>query len=351
MVSVALTNAESSLALAVVASSSNPLLLLSADLKVIAASRSFCLAFGIDPSKAANLHLGALGAGEWNSPKLASLLAATAAGAAEIHAYEMDLDRPGQELRHLVVNAHKLDYDDKEQVRLLLGIADVTEIRASEQLKDDLIRDKAILLREVQHRIANSLQIIASVLLQSARRVQSDETRNHLRDAHSRVMSIASVQRQLSQSSVNEVGLRTYFTELCASLGASMIEDLSRLSIEVSVDDSVVSSDTSVSLGLIVTELVINALKHAFPDGRTGKIVVTYQRHGPNWTLSVGDDGIGMPTDPALSKTGLGTSIVEALASQLGAEVLTRSALPGTTVAIVHAQVAAVHQDAKAGVA
>lgn len=344
---VSATNSESSLALAVVASSSNPLLLLSADLEVIAASASFCVAFGIDPSTAANLHLGELGEGEWDSPKLASLLVATAAGAADIHAYEMDLDRPGEDLRHLVVNAHKLDYDDKEHVRLLLGIADVTEIRANERLKDDLIRDKAILLREVQHRIANSLQIIASVLLQSARRVQSDETRSHLKDAHSRVMSIASVQRQLSESSLGEVELSSYFTQLCASLGASMIEDPSQLSIEVSVDNTLISSNTSVSLGLIVTELVINALKHAFPHGRTGKIIVAYQRQGPNWTLSVSDDGIGIPVGAASPKPGLGTSIVEALATQLGAEVHVASSVLGTVVSITHAQIAAVRQEAR----
>jgi two-component sensor histidine kinase len=341
-------DAASSLALAVVASSNTPLLLLAGDLTVIAASTSFCTAFGIDPAEVAHRQLAALGAGEWNSPKLASLLSATAAGAAEIHAYEMDLERPGSGLRHLVVNAHKLDYEDKDQVRLLLGVLDVTELRANEKQKDDLIRDKAILLREVQHRIANSLQIIASVLMQSARRVQSDETRLHLKDAHSRVMSIASVQRQLAESSVEDVALRPYFIQLCGSLGASMIEDSSRLSIEVSVDDSVTSPDTSVSLGLIVTELVINALKHAFPGGRGGKILVDYHTYGPNWTLSVSDDGVGMSTDPALSKPGLGTSIVEALANQLEADVQIRSTMAGTSVAITHTKIAAVHRDAVA---
>jgi two-component sensor histidine kinase len=202
------------------------------------------------------------------------------------------------------------------------------------------------LLREVQHRIANSLQIIASVLLQSARRVQSEETRGHLKDAHSRVMSIASVQQQLAQSAEGDVVLRPYFTQLCASLGASMIEDHARLSIHLAVDDSVVGSETSISLGLIVTELVINALKHAFPEGRQGAIDVRYQARGPNWTLSVSDDGIGISADPETAKAGLGTSIVEALASQLQAEVRVADAAPGTTVEIVHSAVAIVREAA-----
>lgn len=331
-----------SLMLAVIATSETPLLLLAGDLTVIAASTSFSAAFGIDPSTLRGKPVLEMGAGEWNLPQFGSLLTATASGAAEVHAYELDLRRPGHGVQHLVLNAHRLDYEDKDRVRLLLAVADVTAARASEKLKDDLIRDKAVLLREVQHRIANSLQIIASVLLQSARRVQSEETRGHLKDAHSRVMSIASVQQQLAQSAEQDVVLRPYLTQLCASLGASMIEDPARLSIRVSVDDTVIASDKSISLGLIVTELVINALKHAFPEGRGGTIDIRYQSRGPNWSLSVADDGVGMSGNAEAAKPGLGTSIIEALASQLEAEVRISNAAPGTAIEIVHSSLAAV---------
>lgn len=332
-----------SLMLAVIATSETPLLLLSGDLEVVAVSRSFCVAFGLDSAAVQGRSVLEMGEGEWNLPQLGSLLAATASGATEVRAYELDFRQPNRDVRHLVLNAHRLDYDDKDRVRLLLAVADVTTARANEKLKDDLIRDKAVLLREVQHRIANSLQIIASVLLQSARRVQSEETRGHLKDAHSRVMSIASVQRQLAQSAEGDVLLQPYLTQLCASLGASMIEDPTRLSIQVAVDDCLVDSEKSISLGLIVTELVINALKHAFPDGRDGKITVRYHARGPNWTLSVSDNGVGMSADVNVAKPGLGTSIVEALASQLEAEVRLGNAAPGTTVEIVHKRLAVVH--------
>jgi two-component sensor histidine kinase len=340
-------SASRSLMLAVIATSETPLLLLSGDLTVIAASTSFCVAFGIDPATVPGKYVLEMGNGEWNIPQLSSLLTATATGAAEIHAYELDLRRMDHGLRHLVLNAHRVDYEDKLRVRLLLAVTDVTEARASEKLKDDLIREKAIRMREVQHRVANSLQIIASVLLQSARRVQSEEARGHLKDAHSRVLSIASVQQQLAQSTEGDVALRPYLTQLCASLGASMIADPARLSIQVVADNTVVSSETSISLGLIVTELVINALKHAFPDGRQGKISVDYRARGPNWTLSVSDDGVGMPSDPQAAKPGLGTSIVEALASQLEAEVQVGNSVPGTRVEIVHSGLAVV-RDASA---
>jgi two-component sensor histidine kinase len=211
----------------------------------------------------------------------------------------------------------------------------------AEKLKDDLLREKAILLQEIQHRVANSLQIIASVLLQSARRVQSDETRGHLQAAHNRVMSVAALQQQLATSRLGDVELGPYFDQLCESLSASMISHDSQVSIDVTTDKSTVKADISVSLGLIVTELVINALKHAFPDGRHGKIVVGYKSRGPDWTLSVGDNGVGMPVGPVRATPGLGTSIVEALAKQLTAGVKVSAAKPGTDVSVIHIQIAA----------
>jgi two-component sensor histidine kinase len=330
------------LALAVVDSSTAPLLLLNADLTLVAASKSFCRAFQIDPASVPACTLRDLGAGEWNIPQLVTMLNAVASGFAEVEGYEIDLVRSGRESRRLVLNAQKLDYGSTDQVRLLLAVSDVTEARIAEKLKDDLLKEKDVLLQELQHRVANSLQIIASVLMQSARKVQSDETRTHLFDAHQRVMSVAALQQQLATSSASEVALRPYFTALCASIGASMIRDHNQLSLNVSVDDSTSAADVSVSLGLIVTELVINALKHAFPGDRKGKIKVDYRSHGPNWTLSVTDDGIGMPADAANAKPGLGTSIVQALTRQLQAVIEVADANPGTAVSVAHTQIAAV---------
>ena len=331
-----------SLALAVVGSSRPPLLLLDQSLKVIAVSDSFCLAFDIDADRVVGRFLGEVGTGEWNRPQLRVLLEATAAGAAAIDAYEMDLKGARQGVRKLVINARRLAYADDQPVRLLLTVEDVTVARADEKEKDDLLREKAILLQELQHRVANSLQIIASVILQSARKTTSDETRGHLKDAHSRVMSVASLQQQLAASRLGEVELAPYFTQLCKSIAASMIHDPSRLSLKVEADDSATSADVSVSLGLIVTELVINSLKHAFPGGRSGPIVVGYSGQGPNWTLTVRDDGVGMPRDAASATPGLGTSIVEALAKQLHARIQVESPGQGTMVSVIHSQLAAV---------
>lgn len=330
--------AASSLAMALIVSSQAPLVLLDDEFRIIAASNSFCHAFAIRQSGLVGVRLADLGDGEWNVKQLNSLLQATVAGIASVDAYEMDLVRPGEPPRRLVLGVQKLDYFDADNVRLVLSVTDVTAARLAEKLKDDLVREKQILLQELQHRVANSLQIIASVLMQSARRVQSEETRLHLHDAHHRVMSIATMQRQLAASRLGEVELRPYFRDLCASIGASMIADHDRLQLISTTDESKVNADISVSLGLIVTELVINALKHAFPGhDPSGRIEVDYLARGTGWILSVGDDGIGMPGGGADVKPGLGTGIVEALSKQLGATVTVTSVSPGTTVSVVHA--------------
>jgi len=327
------TKASDGLAIAIVTSSNAPMLLLDGKLNIMAASASFCSAFRLEPKMVQGRAISALGAGEWDLPQLQSLLKMTAAGEAAIDAYEIDLARTGEPVRRLVLNAQKLQFAAARNIHILLSIMDVTDARLAEKIKGDLVREKAILLQELQHRVANSLQIIASVLMQSARRVRSEETRGYLQDAHHRIMSVASLQRQLTTTSEIDVELRAYFTDLCASIGASMIHDHNRLSLDVEVDDeNTVGADVSVSLGLIVTELVINALKHAFPDGRNGKIVVGYRAGGTDWALSVKDDGVGM--NHRESTPGLGTSIVESLSGQLGGTIAIVSSSRGTEVTV-----------------
>lgn len=323
-----------------VVSSTAPLLLLDGAQKIVAVSASFCLAFDIDPAKAGGRQLLDLGEGEWNVRQLRSLLDATASGDATIPTYEMDLTRPGQPTRRLVLTVQKLAYGFPDQMRLLVSVADVTEARLSDKVNKDLAFQNEILLQEVRHRVANSLQIIASVIMQNARRTQSEETRGHLRDAHQRVMSVADLQQQLAASTLGTVRLREYLDKLCASISASMIEDPAALSLGVDCDDVVIDAGVSVSLGLVVTELVINSLKHGFPEERGGAIVVAYHRKGDDWTLSVADDGVGMPTHGQPPATGgLGTSIIQALARQLHAVVSVDAENPGTKVTLTHAVV------------
>jgi two-component sensor histidine kinase len=325
-----------SLALAVVAVSESPLLLLDGDLNVIEASGSFYRAFQVDPQGVRGRSFLSLGTGEWDLPELRSLLGGAAATDSELRAYEMNLDREGREPRRLVLNCQKLNYANESSARLILSISDVTEARASDRLRDSMLREKAILLQEIQHRVADSLKVVAAVLLHSVRNLRSEGTRQRLYDVDNRSASIDAVEQQLVVSQLGDVELRPYLTDLCDSLAGSLVGDRTQLSLAITADGSVAKASDSVSLGLIVTELVINALKHAFPGCPSGRILVDYRSMKRDWTLSVSDNGVGMPTDPESAKPGLGSTIVEALAKRLQATIQLSDAHPGLTVSVVH---------------
>ncbi len=196
--------------------------------------------------------------------------------------------------------------------------------------------DQEVLLREMQHRVANSLQIVASILSLKARTVKSEEARLHLMDARNRVMSIAAVQRQLLASGHSSaIRIDDYLSELSEGLAASLTEKV-RLSVVVD-GIATVESNKAIAIGFVMTELIINALKHAFPQKRRGKIIVAYQTTGSDWSLSVSDDGVGL-ANPSMNagRSGYGTKIVDALAKELDARVLVKSGAKGTRVSLIH---------------
>ena len=317
-----------------------PVLVLDKDLRVIAASRSFYSAFKVRPEDTEGRLLYALSDGQWDIPKLRVLLEKIIPEQGVMEGYEVEHEFPGLGLRTICLNARQVFYEGGAGTTILLGMEDVTERRILEREKDELLRQKDTLLEELQHRIANSLQIIASIILMKARVVQSEETRFHLEDAHKRVLSVAAVQKQLHASgATGVVEIAPYLSQLCRSLAHSMIGDTRPISLKVIGQGGRATSRQAESLGLIVTELVMNALKHAFRDDKTkGQITVAYDMIGTNWKLSISDNGIGKPEGGfAQGKSGLGTGIVKALAHQLDAQFETLAGPEGTTVSITHA--------------
>jgi two-component sensor histidine kinase len=321
-----------------------PLIVLDNDLRVVAASRSFYRTFKVNRDETQGRLLYELGDGQWDIPKLRVLLEKIIPEHGVMENYEVEHEFPGLGCRTMCLNARQVFYEGNSPATLLLGIEDITETLALEREKDDLLRQKDVLLEEMQHRVANSLQIIASILLLKAKSVQSKETRQHLQDAHKRVMSVASVQQHLHASGTSgPIDIAPYLSKLCETLAASLVGENRPILLKAIVGEGTATSSQAVSLGLIVTELVINALKHAFPeDTKPGLVTIAYEVAGTNWKLSVTDDGIGRPDGAfAQAKTGLGTTIVKALSQQLGAQVETLSGPQGTTVTVTHATFAA----------
>ena len=305
----------SPLAQAIVDTIRDPLLVLDQDLRVVTANRAFYRTFRMKSQDIQGRPVYGLGEGQWDIPELRLLLEDVAPQHAVMEAYEVERNFPGIGRRSMLLNAREVFNQKNARKLILLAIEDVTDRRAAEREIAELLQQKETLLQEMQHRIANSLQIIASILLLKARTVPSEETRLHLRDAHLRVMSVATVQQHLQASGHGvSIDLGPYLSRLCDALAASMIGDSRPISVTAEADAATVASSEAVSIGLITTELVINALKHAFPSGSSGKILVKYDVDEANWRLSVSDNGVGLhPDGSGRGNTGLGAAIVEAL--------------------------------------
>ena len=201
-----------------------PLLVLDQDLRVIAASRSFYLTFKVSRDDTEGRLLYALGDGQWDIPKLRLLLGKIIPKHGAMEDYEVEHEFPDIGPRMMCLNAREVFYEEGSHTTILLGIEDVTRQRVLEREKDDLLRQKDVLLEEIQHRIANSLLIVASIILLKARAVHSEETRLHLQDAHKRVMSVAAVQEHLHASGVSgPIKMGPYLSRLCETLATSMI--------------------------------------------------------------------------------------------------------------------------------
>jgi two-component sensor histidine kinase len=335
------------LAQAIVDTVREPLLVLDKDLRVLAASRSFYSTFQVAPRVTQGELLYELGDGQWDIPELRVLLERIVPEHSVMEDYEVEHQFPQIGKRTMLLNARKVFYEGNSHTTLLLGIEDVTARRALEREREDLLRkqqallqEKDVLLQEMEHRVGNSLQIIAAIILMKSRMVTSEETRLQLQDAHKRVMSVAAVQKYLhATGTAGPVEMAPYLTQLCDSLKTSMIGDYRPTTLKVTSDAGTVTSREAVSLGLIVTELILNALKHAFKnDSDDRRIAVGFAIAGTNWKLSVVDNGIGAPVGVfAQAKSGLGTSIVNALAQQLEARVDVKSGRQGTSVSVTHA--------------
>lgn len=195
------------------------------------------------------------------------------------------------------------------------------EVRASRDRFEALAAERALLMQEVNHRVGNSLQLIASLLTLQSNAARNPGIKEALTDATGRVLAVAQVHRRLYTSNdVQSVSVDQYLT--------GMMEDLRRSSdtnalgqLTLSADPIRVDPDRAVAVGVIVNELVMNALKYAYPDS-TGPIRVVLKDLGNNRAVvCVEDDGVGMEPRATPKSTGLGQRIVRAMGEKLGAKI------------------------------
>jgi two-component sensor histidine kinase len=213
---------------------------------------------------------------------------------------------------------------DGRLVRLEIAY-DVTERKAMEESLREALKEKETLLKEIHHRVKNNLAIIQSLLNLQSTHYGDAASVELLRESQNRVRSMGLIHEKLYQSSdLRNVNLAEYIKSLSTQLFKSYRSHISNVRLEMDVPEIKLDIDTLVPCGLILNELITNALKHAFPEGIGGTLYVEVKDLGDrNYRLTVKDDGVGLPEDFNLEKSkGLGGMIVSSLTDQLRGEVV-----------------------------
>jgi two-component sensor histidine kinase len=186
------------------------------------------------------------------------------------------------------------------------------------------LRQRDLLMAEIHHRVKNNLQIVASLLNLQADRLRSPAAKAEFSAARDRVQALSTLHRHLYlHQSFERIALRPFLEELTRQLAGALGADSgSGIAIEIEAEDAELGSDQAISLALLVTEAVSNAIRYAFPDGRPGRISIRFAAEGDHAALTIADDGIGLHAEAeAEGGDGLGLRLIQGFAAHLGGEV------------------------------
>ncbi len=218
---------------------------------------------------------------------------------------------------HIEVSAAKVTY--RGQPASLSYLRDITDRRAAEEQIKSSLKEKEVLIKEIHHRVKNNLQVVSSLLFLQSQTVKDEGTRRILEESRTRVKSMAFIHKQLYQSrNLAHIDFAPYVRSLTKNLLTSYRTNGNAVTMEVQVDDIFLALDAAIPCGLIINELVSNALKHAFSKDLAGHIKIDLRREQQKYILIVTDNGIGLPPDVDVQTTEtLGLQLVAALVQQL----------------------------------
>ena len=197
-------------------------------------------------------------------------------------------------------------------------------LRHANERLESIVARQAVLMREVNHRVANSLQLVASLVQMQANTVADQAARDALRDTQARIAAIMQIHRRLYTSDdVEQVEMQEYLTGLVDELQQSFSASSAKRPIHLNVDPVRLKTDKAVSIGVVVAELVTNACKYAYAPDAPGEVRVALARLVEDrFRLVVEDDGCGLDEAAAARGTGLGRRVVAAMAKSLGSELV-----------------------------
>jgi two-component sensor histidine kinase/PAS domain-containing protein len=230
--------------------------------------------------------------------------------------FEHRLIMPDGSVKHVHVVTHS-EQDGSDTFEFVGAIMDVTAAKEAEERLRDLIEGKDALFKELHHRVRNNLQLVSSLLSLQASRIADPAVAKLFEDSRNRVRSMALAHECLYRAGhFAKVPMRVHVQDLCSHVTRAF--GLRHVELTTDIDEIALDLDRAISTGLIINELVSNALKHAFPDGRKGCVRVELKRlNGRRCALAVMDDGVGLPADLAVDAGTMGLQLVHDLSHQI----------------------------------
>ena len=251
------------------------------------------------------------------------------------HRMEYRVIRPDGEIRWAVCKGAPV-YDDNGRIVRVLGIfQDITERRLAEERTRASLREKEVLLREIHHRVKNNLQVVSSLLSLQARQTKSEEASSVLKDSCRRIQVMAEIHNRLYRSSdLAQISFDSFLRSLAEDVIAAHQHEADQVHLDADLEPLTLNIDTAIPVGQIVSELVSNAVKHAFPERRSGNIQLRLWRSDGKLNLHVQDDGIGLRAGQVPgSGNSMGLKVVQALVEQLEGD-MAFDGKPGTGIHI-----------------
>ncbi len=186
-----------------------------------------------------------------------------------------------------------------------------------------LNQQKEMLIKEVHHRVKNNLMIISSLLNLQSNYLKDEESKEIFKESQNRAKSMALIHERLYRSAdLKNIDFKEYITTLGNDLYRTYVKDPSRVGLKLNIQDVNIDINAAIPLGLILNELITNAMKHAFPNGKEGAVSITFGKNDDEFILKVSDDGIGFPSDLDYTKTNsLGMQLVTSLTSQINGKI------------------------------
>ncbi|MCX5814687.1 MAG: ATP-binding protein [Proteobacteria bacterium] len=303
----------------IVESLREPLVVLNSDLKILTANRSFYDTFKVTPEETIGNFIYDLGNRQWDIPKLRVLFEEILPHDTVFNGYEVEHDFLDIGRKIILLNARQIFRENIGSYIILLAMEDITERKLAENQIKSLLAEKELLLREVHHRIKNNMNVITSLLSLQADMLKDPSAIAALEDSGSRVRSMMMIlyDKLYRSADFREISAKEYLTSLIDEIAINF-PNRDMVTIEKQIDDIILDAKILSPAGIILNELLTNAMKHAFIGRENGKISVSLSFKDNHATLMIQDNGVGIPESIDITaSTGFGMQLVGILTEQL----------------------------------